>query len=299
MASVSDLISATALETAKIESQHNLQVLRAEGLLNIRRQIKIVASPWQAGSKPSADKKLVHLIRHGQGFHNLLADLWKDFGQKVDPSAKGEGSDKVNPYNKPEVLDPPLTGLGRRQAQALVPTTQELGGLELVVVSPVRRATETALLAFSPLLAAVQSGGKPTVPFLGHEDCAERRHANVCDKRRPMAEVRSEFPMVDWSLVANEEDTIYSDTEAEPWRAVSDRGYEFLLWLRARPEKEVAVATHSAWLFALMNTVVECTDPSLAEWFMTGELRSMVFEFVDSDRGVECVETAAKVARTQ
>mmetsp|Transcript_114840 Transcript_114840/g.335893 ORF Transcript_114840/g.335893 Transcript_114840/m.335893 type:complete len:304 (+) Transcript_114840:53-964(+) len=295
---MADLISETARKTAKLESEHNLQVLRKEGLLGLKRPLTIVASPHPAGSEVPSGKKVVHLIRHGQGFHNLLSDLWKDFGRTVDPTAKGEGAADVNPYDRPEVLDPPLTSIGRRQAQALQPQTERLQGLELIVVSPVRRATETALLAFAPRLAAPQCGGQRAVPLLGNEDCAERKHANICDKRRPMSEVKSEFPMVNWSLVTEEEDPIYSSTVPEAWRSVSDRGYKLLLWLRDRPEKEVAIATHSAWLFALMNTVLACTDPALAEWFQTGELRSVALEFVNGEEGEEVLERAAKVPRT-
>merc|ERR1711924_239984 len=99
--------------------------------------------------------------------------------------------------------------------------------------------------------------------------------------RRPMTEVTAEFPMVDWSLISVDEDSLYSDTEPETWRACSDRGFKFLLWLRGRPEQEIAVATHSAWLFTLLNTAVECTDPVQAQWFLAGELRSFVLEFIE------------------
>lgn len=287
---MSELQSSSARETAKAESKHNFEVLQREGLLGIKRAVTIIASPLVPGSGPVVGKKVVHLIRHGQGFHNLLADLWRDFGRTIDPMAKGEGAADVNPYDRPEVLDPPLTTIGRKQAQALQPYTKDLAGLELVVVSPVRRATETALLAFAHLLASKSGSAVAAVPFVGHEDCAERRHANVCDKRRSLSEIKAEFPMVDWSLVTSEEDPLFSDTEPEPWRSASDRGHAFLLWLRERPEQEIAVASHSAWLFALLNTAVECTEPELKEWFLTGELRSVVLEFVEEDVARLCAK---------
>ena len=34
-------------------------------------------------------------------------------------------------------------------------------------------------------------------------------------------------------------------------------------WVRARPESEIIVATHSAWLFTLLNTVIEADSSDL------------------------------------
>ena len=38
-------------------------------------------------------------------------------------------------------------------------------------------------------------------------------------------------------LTQGEEDPLWHPTEREPTKAVCDRAYDFLLWLRARPEK--------------------------------------------------------------
>ena len=101
-------------------------------------------------------KKTVHFIRHGQGFHNLLADMarasnktWTQF--QVEPN---------NPYTMPEVTDAPLTDKGRNQAMLLRNETKNLG-TELVVVSPLCRATQTGLLAFSHIVGSV--------PFVANE----------------------------------------------------------------------------------------------------------------------------------
>ena len=52
-------------------------------------------------------------------------------------------------------------------------------------------------------------------------------------------------------------------------------------WVRDRPESEIIVATHSAWLFTLLNTVIESDGADLASWFLTGELRSVIVSFED------------------
>lgn len=282
------LHSEAAKLTAKLEGEHHLEGLRNEGLLGLRRAVRITVRPLD-GSTPKKGEKVVHLIRHGQGFHNLFSDLWKEFGQKVDIT------DPKNPYNRPEVLDPPLTAIGRQQAQALQPLTKRLTGVQLVVVSPLRRAVETSLLAFPHLLHAAESDGglqdEKKKVFLGREECHEEVHSNICDMRRPLSEIKAEFPMVDWSEILEEEDPVWDGGKRESGRSVSDRAYAFMLWLRARPEVEVAIGTHSAWLFNLLNTVMDCSaDPRLAEWFLTGELRSVLVAFDDQQEMVCSVE---------
>lgn len=266
--------SESARKTAEIEGRQHREHLEKEGVLGLRRPVGITATPWQASPEQRLEpnQKVVHLIRHGQAFHNLMADVYRDHGKFVDSVGKDKQAD--NPYQRPEMLDPPLTALGREQAKALRPACKSLPSVELVVASPLRRATETALLAFSHMANGCASGSK----FLGHQDISECSGKNICDKRRALEEIKAEFTSVDWSQIVDEEDPLWTE-ERESARGLSDRGYSFLMWLQARPEKEVAVASHSAWLFSLLNTTVECADPALEQWFLTGEMRSVVLQF--------------------
>jgi broad specificity phosphatase PhoE len=236
-----------------------------------------------SGGAAGAVVKIVHLVRHGQGFHNLLADIYHEQGRawaQFVPSPD-------NPYVRPELLDCPLTETGRRQAvalqgevKALMLSSRPSLSPELVVSSPQTRALQTALLAFEPLLPdyddeeAGGDGAKP-VPFLAHEMVREEAGVHVCDRRRPKQRLRREFsPPFDFDLLP-EDDEIFRDGTRETKDDVGDRAYRFLEWLEQRPEKVVAVSTHSAWLLALLNGVCECRDPGLRKWFGTGEMRSV------------------------
>jgi len=278
----------SARKTAAIEGKQHLAHLEKEGVLGLRRQVRITAAPAGSERNLAENQKVVHLIRHGQAFHNLLADIYRDHGKMVDCTGSEKQAD--NPYQRPEVLDPPLTALGRQQAKDLRPTCRSLAGVELVVVSPMRRATETALLAFE----GAAPSGKP-IRFLGHSDVTENNGKNICDKRRCLTEIKMDFPSVDWSHIEHEEDPLWTE-KRESGQELADRNYAFLLWLRTRPEKEVAVTTHSATLFNLLNTTLECLDPALSQWFLTGELRSVVLEFSDRAES-ELDDPAAKQQR--
>lgn len=181
---------------------------------------------------------------------------------------------KENPYILPEILDAPLTEKGRQQAYALQPVVQKLNNpVELVVLSPQCRALQTGVIVFQHLVGTA-------VPFIAHEMIREENGVHVCDKRRPTSLQQQEFPMVDFSFLETEEDAIFRDDRRETKVELGDRIYRFFEWLSKRPEKHVAVASHSGWLFTIFNGFCEC-DESLKAWFQTGELRSVIIEFTE------------------
>ena len=74
----------------------------------------------------------------------------------------------------------------------------------------------------------------------------------------------------------SDEDAFFDPAVRESQAALAERGYAFLAWLRSREEGEVAVGTHSAFLFALLNAAVVADDEpgtGLRAWFAAGELR--------------------------
>lgn len=113
----------------------------------------------------------------------------------------------------------------------------------------------------------------------------EQTGGHVCDACRGLEDMEAEFPVVDYSNVrriSTAADETWSDTR-ETMNSMADRAYDFMVWVRSRPEKEIAVASHSAFLFVLVNSVID--TGSLAEgvsaWFMTGEMRSLVVTYHD------------------
>eukprot|EP00563_Minutocellus_polymorphus_P019988 CAMPEP_0197718946 /NCGR_PEP_ID=MMETSP1434-20131217/2895_1 /TAXON_ID=265543 /ORGANISM="Minutocellus polymorphus, Strain CCMP3303" /LENGTH=275 /DNA_ID=CAMNT_0043303641 /DNA_START=27 /DNA_END=854 /DNA_ORIENTATION=+ len=266
---------AVTLELAKKESAEHLNQAMLE-LFAFMRNRPLIVKAYALGT-PNTPKvggknvKVVHFVRHGQGFHNLLADLASQDGRKWEQYSKS----KSNPYVMPEILDAPLTDKGRQQALLLQPKVQSfVGQPEMVVVSSQCRAIQTGLLAFDHLV------GK--VPFIANEDVRECTGVHTCDKRRPKSLQEKEFPMVDFSKIESEEDGLFLDDRRESKKEVGERIYKFLSWMYDRSETHIGVASHSGWLMAVFNGVVEC-DESLKSWFQTGEMRSVVLEFVKSD----------------
>ncbi|CAJ1372059.1 unnamed protein product [Effrenium voratum] len=240
--------------TVKVESAKQLQKLRSDGLLGKRWPVQMRCSNGAAKSG-----KLLHFIRHGQGSHNSMADFCVSMH-----------INRADTYNFPDNFDAPLTEVGRQQAaqlQSYAKTTTP----QLVAVSPMSRALMTANIAYGHLI------GK--VPFIAHDGCKERCNGHACDFRRSKDQQKLDFPNVDFQHVAPEDPCLTPSPHGETWAEATQRGYDFMLWLRDRPEKEIVVATHSGWLFGLFNVVLQCDDPKLKEWFYTGELRSVHVDF--------------------
>ena len=146
-----------ALATARKEGAEHLAHLRDAGMLSVQRAVTARAVPLtEAPTSPKgSETKVLHLIRHGQGFHStrafcactpppqragfrwssyckadcsflrtvgaadLLGDIYRQNG--IEFSSTGTDLSDNNPYRRPELVDPPLTSIGREQARALQP----------------------------------------------------------------------------------------------------------------------------------------------------------------------------------
>ncbi|KAF2876650.1 histidine phosphatase superfamily [Massariosphaeria phaeospora] len=164
------------------------------------------------------------LIRHAQALHNVASD-WS-------------------------IHDPPLSDLGRQQCAELQESLKqsEIGNqVELIVVSAMRRTLETATLGLDWLINEKKI---KVLPDAGWQENAD----HPCDTGSSISVMQSEFPNFDFSVV----DPLYPDKttslSANPYafseKAILARGQTCLQALYARPEKVVAVVSHSGFLRA-------------------------------------------------
>ncbi|UPR00576.1 phosphoglycerate mutase-like protein [Chloropicon primus] len=229
--------------------------------------------------------KRVHFVRHGEGHHNVHSTKWFDLGKKGNP-----WEHETCP------VDPGLTDLGTEQANELNAKSQrDLGQApEVVVVSPLMRTLQTATLGFASLAG--------TVPFVAHEDCREIMGQHRCDRRVKAGFRSREFTHVDFSGLHDGKLPVEGDPKEEDLEALDDavfnewgkvresdqaavkRALDFLWWLKDRPEEDIVVVTHSAWLCVAFNGAMLCDCEDLQSWFSTGEIRSTTLEFNSKER---------------
>jgi len=210
--------------------------------------------------------KIVHFIRHGDGVHNAAQREWRE-----RPDWDGNSEPYTND-NDPtfKYLDPELTNLGKQQAAVLQPRAAKLEP-KLMIVSPLKRATQTGIIAFQKHFDA----GLKTVAF-------EETHGTwrTCDKRCDLAELQEMFPMVDYSAIEFEKDVQWVGGPARNWKALAVRAVNFATRLKKCDEDHVVVATHSAFLLTLCNAVLTL-PPDERAWFKNAEMRTMRLTFED------------------
>lgn len=221
----------------------------------------------------SATSKVVHLVRHAEGTHNL-----------------NEEESKL-----PKHFDATLTPKGIEQCNLLSRNTKALDA-DAVLVSPMTRCLETARLSFPHLYE--------NTPFIAHEEWRETVNY-LCDSRSPTQILKRNYPKVNFDRLSQDDadpiweqyETIFgSYTDHMSMRESGDpdnlykRAHSAWKALLSRPEKNLALVGHSAFfmhnftpLYEELEGVVQYEDDDVRE-LMTGgrfencELRSVVVD---------------------
>ncbi|XP_076949419.1 phosphoglycerate mutase-like protein 1 [Bidens hawaiensis] len=242
-----------------------------------------MTSSANEGLYPLHHSKTIHLVRHAQGVHNVA-------GEK-DHSA----------YMSEELFDAHLTPLGWEQVDNLRKHVHASGlfkNIELVIVSPLLRTMQTAVGAFGgeapvngidvpPLMVEnTGSSNRPAIsslncpPFVAMELCREHLGVHPCDRRRSISEYKPMFPAIDFCLIENDKDVLWTPDIREKDEDLAARGGKFMKWLLTRKEKEIAVVTHSGFLYHTLGAYGDDCHPTLkqemSKHFKNCELRSMV-----------------------
>lgn len=204
----------------------------------------------------SPNAKIVHFVRHAEGHHNVAGRKNPVFG-----------------YMSEELVDAQLTPKGIEQCEALRQKAKSsLRNVELVVTSPLRRTMQTAMYTF-PFL-------KGAIPWIAIEHVREQTGLHPCDRRLSITEHKENFPFIDFDLVENDSDPLYSlYTLREPAIDVQRRGRDFMRWLQSRPEKEIIVVSHAGYLRQLFRGVLHFSNAKDAEEFSNCEMRTIIFNF--------------------
>ena len=240
-----------------------------------------------------ANAKVLLLLRHGEAAHNVWRANELAAGRK--PHAKRTNRGQV----PAELHDPLLTAKGERDAAAAAEAAKALPTPELIVVSPMRRATQTALTVWAHAIEAER------VPVIAHELCREcflGRDPSIYDSRLGRDQLKKLYPKIEYERhVFEEEDPPDggiarrlggdSDEIDDPlwwWcdtpYGLSPRGFDeainaehadaFMQFVMARRERVIGVGTHSHFLVALLHGCLEPETPFASpQVFHTGEVR--------------------------
>lgn len=142
-------------------------------------------------------------------------------------------------FDSPALWDAPLTPTGKEQCAALKAQIEAEGvDVELIVVSPLTRTLQTATLSFG--------AAQPNAPLIACELCRERIAVYTSEGRAPTSALKRSWPRVHFAEVIQEEDAMFAQKEDDA--AVARRALAFMDWLMRRPERRIAVVSHSVFL---------------------------------------------------
>eukprot|EP00966_Prymnesium_polylepis_P008779 202348-Prymnesium_polylepis.1 len=182
-----------------------------------RREEQSARKALAAFANAGGEQQRVLLVRHGEALHNVR---WREFCGTPDT---------------------PLTECGRGQARRLA-AHPALLQCELLVVSPLSRAVETAATIF---------GERPpcrTCLCALHSERLDDRAA--CNWGSPRSALSTRFPFVrEWDGYEELPEEWWPSAEQDAhdrWR--TERVPAFLAWLGEQPEARVVVVGHGAFL---------------------------------------------------
>eukprot|EP00775_Hariotina_reticulata_P007810 gene7810-8007_t len=176
--------------------------------------------------------QVVHLMRHGVTEMNVYLSTNR-YGSKG--------------FRDPLLYDTRLTARGKLGAEAAAAKVRKLRPEpQLLVVSPLTRALQTATLAFGPQLAC---------PVLVEPLLRERLYLSSDVGRHPQ-ELAQEFPEIEfshlpdvwWHSNSPEDPAAVHEEPEDVFDARMEQLYE---WLQRRPESCIAVVSHWGCLHAL------------------------------------------------
>ncbi|EMF12799.1 phosphoglycerate mutase-like protein [Sphaerulina musiva SO2202] len=202
---------------------------------------------------------ILHVMRHGQGYHSSA--VTKD-GHLL--------------------RDPFLTEKGKQQCRDRCKAFTRHGHIELLVASPMRRAIQTCQLSFQP---AVERG--LVIVCLPH---AEEVSDAPADTGSPVNVLQAEFgSAVNFDHL--EEGWFKHDGEfAIDPKAVKARATKLRQWLKARPEKEIAMVSHGFFNHYLCEEVDD-DGQQTTPWWNEAELRTYTFSDDENDNIAKIYET--------
>jgi len=181
-------------------------------------------------------KILITAVRHGQAEHNLY--------------------DGIQAYIGARIRDPHLTEIGKEQAlqvqqkivefeQTFSKSTGTTVQKHIVAVSPLRRALETSLIAFTNPI-------NPNLEFLVQPDIQEVGKI-PCDTGSPQSELQQQFPKFDFSHLP--EDWFNTDQKSD-WHlsAAVARVKKWINEQQTLGVQHVTLVSHHGFLWKLFGS---------------------------------------------
>lgn len=180
--------------------------------------------------------KNIYCIRHGKALHNVLFPLIGNIA-----------------YESVEYKDTNLVDEGINQALKIGQIWQKKKDIEVVFVSPLTRCIETANHIF----------GDTNVKMIAIEEIIEYSQGiENCNLRKNKSKLKKLYENIDFSLL-DETPKYWKENRMETFKELKERDIHFKNFLHNRPEKNIAIVSHSTYLKHFLFNYVDNVDNEL------------------------------------
>jgi len=238
-------------------------------------EMNLVEAAAAAKDVASYDKVLI-LMRPGEGKHSVFEDEWVSAGNNLETAILSED------YPRDPLLSSRGVGQVLNMSRLSATFCNEETGLvpELVVTSPLRRAIQSALIAFPTHIP----GSVGEVPWICYGGCMERANGNLADFVSPADELEQFFQGVDYSLyretVDSEMANLLNGPMLESKKDLLQRTDDFLDWIMSREERVIVVSSHLSWLQSFRGFTLQCEpEYQTSDAFKRGEMSAVAIRF--------------------
>jgi desulfoferrodoxin (superoxide reductase-like protein)/broad specificity phosphatase PhoE len=243
-------------------------------------------------AKSHASCQLIHFVRHAEGFHNA-AD--RKHGTDI-LTFKNSGS---------KYVDAKLNENGKAQCAALRENIesgsyefsvehpaidgQYVLDTELVVASTLSRTIETAKYGLPWIppngLYEPEYGEEP--PIIATDLGRERIREYMCEKRRTLTELVTDYPYLHFAETDSEVDSMFDHKEHENNMEIAKiRAKRFINWLASLGERKIAYVSHFEFLQLLFRESFEELSGGMAKMkdsSITKEIFPWNFKFKNAE----------------
>ena len=235
--------------------------------------------------------KRVHFIRHGEGYHNIEPNQ-KKFTWHWEPLEECSTPHILEKHPDISYIDTLLTNEGELQAISLQDyIAHNCKKCTLLILSPMRRATQTGLLAFSKEMKDIEKTRTTPLRVVVNEDAHEKFSPHPSSLRTNLKELKTFFYETNAEkfgqiLESADIDLDYSTKELkecdpfwdfgvteETWLDCAKRGCKLLKWIRDIKDEEVAIVAHAGLLGAIFKSIAGYVDGAHF-MFRNGEIRT-------------------------
>lgn len=164
----------------------------------------------------------LYLIRHGEAIHNVL---FKQHGMKT--------------FFDQNYYDTKLTELGYNQAIRLGETWEEIDKIDLVIVSSLTRALQTAQNIFKDKNIKIIS-----LDFL--KEYPQGKH--TCNKRDSKNNIENMFPNIDFSKLDSVNDEMWDPHNIESIDSLLSRINKMYDFIETTNCKNIAIVGHNSFI---------------------------------------------------